>query len=200
LAREALAPLLRWPLHSPRRLAALVGALVGLVSLLAAVRPAAVAEEAPSSSTASTSRPATSTTALPTSDTASSPGPADRVSPADVAVRFVTAWARPDLPVQQWQEDVIALATPEFGAQLRTVGPGNVPAQHVLGPALTETTTEIAAAVTVPTDAGPVLVDLAFMGTRWQVSGLTPAGPPPTWTGGGGSSRAPTYTPLPARS
>ena len=57
--------------------------------------------------------------------------------------------------------------------------------------------TELAAAVTVPTDAGPVLVDLAVMAGVWRVSGLTPAGPPPTRTDGAGSSLAATYTPLP---
>ena len=57
--------------------------------------------------------------------------------------------------------------------------------------------TELAAAVTVPTDAGLVQVDLAVMSGVWRVSGLTPAGPPPTRTDGAGSSFAATYTPLP---
>ena len=45
-------------------------------------------------------------------------------------MRFVTVWARPDLPAEAWQADVIPLATPVFAAQLRTVLPANVPGPH----------------------------------------------------------------------
>jgi len=116
-----------------------------------------------------------------------------------VAERFVTAWARPDLPVEAWQADVIPLATPTFAAQLRSVQPANVPARQVTGNPVEGTTTELAADVTVPTDAGALLVELALMSGTWKVSGLSPTGPPPSHTNGAGFSLAATYTPLPAK-
>jgi hypothetical protein len=175
---------------------------VAIVVLLAAVRPAAVADPAPSTatSTSSTSAPIATATPPPTPAPAVGTSPAAAggdSSPAEVAVRFVTAWARPDLPVEAWQTDVIALATPQFGAQLRTVDPRNVPARSVTGPATLTSATDVAATVTVPTDTGPVVVDLAVMGTTWQVSALAPAGPPTSRTDRAGSSLAATYTPLP---
>ena len=101
-------------------------------------------------------------------------------------MRFVTVWARPELPVEAWQADVIPLATPTFAAQLRTVLPANVPARKVTGSPVVGSGSELAAAVTVPTDAGPVLVDLAVMGGTWKVSAVTPAGPLPSRTNGAG--------------
>ena len=112
-------------------------------------------------------------------------------------MRFVTVWARPDLPAEAWRADVIPLATPQFAAQLRTVLPANVPARTVTGNPSVGSVSQLAASVTVPTDAGPVLVELAVMSDAWKVSGLTPTGPLPTRTDGAGSSIAATYTPLP---
>ena len=112
-------------------------------------------------------------------------------------MRFVTVWARPDLPAEVWRVDVTALATPQFGAQLAMVLPVNVPARRVVGSPVLGSVTDLTAAVTVATDAGLVQVDLAVMSGVWRVSGLTPAGPPPTHTDGAGSSFAATYTPLP---
>lgn len=205
LAWEALAPVVRWPLHSPRRLAGFLVTVVAIVWLLAAVRPAAVADPTPrqSSSTSPTRPPIATggpspTTPPPASPVATSPQIAGVASsPVEVAVRFVTAWARPDLPVETWQTDVIALATSQFGAQLRSVDPRNVPARAVTGPATPSSATEVAATVGVPTDAGPVVVDLALMGSTWQVSGLAPAGPPASRTDGAAASLAATYTPVP---
>ncbi len=48
LAWEALAPVVRWPLHSPRRLAALLAALVAIGWLVATLGPSGVADPAPS--------------------------------------------------------------------------------------------------------------------------------------------------------
>ena len=135
---EALAPAVRWPLHSPRRLAALLAALIALVWVIVAVRGSAAADPAStspatSSSAASTSPPATSSASGPVASGPSSTGApipptaTSSPSPGEVAVRFVTVWARPELPVEAWQADVIPLATPTFAAQLRTVLPANVP-------------------------------------------------------------------------
>jgi hypothetical protein len=197
--------MVRWPLHSPGRLASVVAVMVALVWLFAAVRPGAVAEQASSTSavtsspmvTSSATTAATSTPA-PVSTTMTSSDAEIAGSPAEVAGRFVGAWARPDLPVEAWQADLLPLATPEFGAQLRTVDPSNVPARSVTGAAAGGSLTALSATVTVPTDAGLIVVELAVMGEAWLVSGLSPAGPPPSRTDAAGSSLAATYTPLPA--
>ena len=206
LAWQALAPVVRWPLHSPRRLASLVAVLFVIGWLVATLGPSGVADPAPGSVTSSTRPPAPSAPASPSSSAASTASggamsaPAVWVasSPGEVAVQFVTVWARPDLPAEVWRTDVTALATPEFGAQLATVLPTNVPARRVVGSAVATSVTELVAAVTVPTDAGPVLVDLAAINGAWRVCGVTPAGPPRTRTDGAGFSLAATYTPLPA--
>ncbi len=44
---EALAPLVRWPLHSPRRLASLLAALVVIGWLVATAGPSGAADPAP---------------------------------------------------------------------------------------------------------------------------------------------------------
>lgn len=205
LAWEAVAPVVRWPLHSPQRLAGFLVAVVAIVGLLGALRPATFAGPAPSTSTSPTS---SSSTRPPIATATPPPTPAPAVgtspsaagaasSPAEVARRFVTVWARPDLPVEAWQTDVIALATPEFGAQLRTVDPRDVPARSVTGAATTTSAAEVTATVQVPTDAGPVVVEVAVMGSSWLVSALAPDGPPASRTDGAGSSLAATYTPLP---
>ena len=149
LAWEALAPLVRWPLHSPRRLAALLAAVVAIAAVaghhpgrrpvpptprrapaeqrdvLDQVRQRRPLRPRRRARRRARRRPASAATSTPAVGVASSPG--------EVAVRFVTVWARPDLPVEAWRVDVTALATPEFGAQLATVLPVNVPARRVVG-------------------------------------------------------------------
>ena len=67
LVWEALAPLVRWPLHSPRRLASLLAALVAIGWLVATLGPSGAADPAPTtppssvtSSTSPTAPPAAS--------------------------------------------------------------------------------------------------------------------------------------------
>jgi len=204
LAWEAVAPLLRWLLHSPRRLAALVAVVVAVGWLITShatstgVEPAAIGltsstGPAPPAATVPPSAPWTPTASTSATSTAA----VGLARPGEVAVRFVTVWAHPERSVEAWRTEVSALATPEFGAQLRTVLPVNVPAHQVTGDPVMVSATELTAAVTVPTEAGPVLVDLALLGNTWKVSSLTPA-EPPSRTEGAGSSLAATYTPLPA--
>ena len=200
---------MRWPLHSPRRLAGLLGVAAALLWLFttlgasddAAPTPSTVGNAVTSSTspTASSAPASSSSSAASTASAGATSAPAVGVasSPGEVAVRFVTLWARPDLPAEVWRTEVTALATPEFGAQLATVLPVNVPARRVVGSPVATSVTELAAAVSVATDAGLVQVDLAVMSGVWRVSGLTPAGPPPTHADGAGSSFAATYTPLP---
>lgn len=208
---EALTPAIRWPLHSPRRLAALLVGLVVLIWLFAAVRPSPGAPPSPTSAATSAQAPGVSATVNSSSSASrpvvsetssiTPPAPVATVAPSaplvEVAVRFVTGWARPDLPAEAWQAELIPLATPAFAAQLRTVVPGNVPARSVNGNPAVGSLSQLQAEVTVPTDAGPVLVALASMGSAWKVSSVTPAGGPATRTPGAGSSLAATYTPLP---
>ena len=182
---EALVPAVRWPLHSPRRLAVLLAALVVLIWLFGTLRPTAAADPGPASTMNPTPLPSSSVSntmpssmvppVAPVTSSTPPPGPAPAsAGSAEVATRFVTAWARPDLPVQQWQADLIPLATADFAAQLRTVFPANVPARSVSGQATVGSVSELAASVTVPTDAGPVLVQLAVIRDTWRVSATDP--------------------------
>src|SRR5215211_6559163 len=138
-------PLIRWPLHSPRRLLGVVVALVAVVFLLGEInddgRPAASAAAEPSATGEATGQPVgtagdaatpTSSPSAPegsdaTDDAAAAGTDAFSADPAagdpvvaaqQVAAEFVAAWARPDLDAPTWQAGLTPLATPELLASL----------------------------------------------------------------------------------
>ena len=92
-----------------------------------------------------------------------------------VAVAFVTAWARPGLDQPVWLADVSRYATPEYAAVLATVNPANVAAHRIVADAVPQTATPNAADVDVPTDAGAVRVVLVLRDGRWLVADVRPA-------------------------
>ncbi|MEV6524972.1 hypothetical protein AB0M43_23745 [Longispora sp. NPDC051575] len=89
-----------------------------------------------------------------------------------VADAYVRAWARPDLPAEQWLAGVRPLAIPAYGALLVTVTPARVPARTVTGPPVTVSSTSLVCVFDVPTDVGPMRVTVIRDGDLWQVASL----------------------------
>ncbi|MFG3701550.1 hypothetical protein ACGF5C_27110 [Micromonospora sp. NPDC047620] len=102
--------------------------------------------------------PATSGTADPAAVTA--------------ALRFVRAWARPDLPAGSWLAGVRPYAVPAYADLLATVEPANVPATRVTGVERVVTATAQRVDVDVSTDAGVLRVVCVRSGARWLVATL----------------------------
>lgn len=114
-------------------------------------------------------------TAVPTFTSAST-DPAVRA-----AGQFVTAWARPDQPVDVWLAALRPLATDRLSQLLSTTDPGRVPATRVLGAAsaVGSRTSGDHRTITVRTDAGAVDVLMLLSGERWLADQIDPAGQPP---------------------
>ena len=145
---EALAPIIRWPLYSPRRfVAVVVAALIG-VFVIGEINDEPIAPaSAPSSvllvtSTAVASPPpsATPTSTVPSDASATdelSVDPADHdhsAAAADAAAAFVAAWARPDLGIEAWSAGVRPLSTSELWTTgLSLTDPSRTPEVTVRG-------------------------------------------------------------------
>lgn len=155
-----LAPVVRWPLHSPLRLLLVLAGMVTVVVVMGqanAEEPArAGTTPTPTSSwlpSAVTTRPtaAASPQGGPTAGTsgaASVPAPADgtdafaddpalsdpTAAASDAAAAFVAAWARPDQAPEAWQARVKPLVTEELWRDgLSETDPTRTPAVAVSG-------------------------------------------------------------------
>jgi len=209
---DVIAPWVRWPLHSPRRLFTVVAGLVLAVVLWQVLNgtppvpessPSPAAGPATTAQTSSTAEPLPSptltpaaATVAPTATTPPAPSAAAAasvtsplVSPtstaapavppgsAEAARGFVVAWARPSLPAAQWLAGVRAYLAPELERSLSYTDPAQIPASTVTGAAtmvhvLPDGT---AASFVVPTDAGPIRVDLVLVKGRWLATAIEPA-------------------------
>lgn len=183
--------LLRWPLWSWRNLivtvvaAMLLFAVVGRLTSTTASAASGAASAGPAAA-ATPSAPPTTPYEVPTTSMASTPAPVVTVPPtagggsaaAGVAVRFVTAWARPTVPAAAWAASLAPFCTPQLAASLRTVDPGRVPASRVVGSARAAVSSH-GAVVSVPTDGGSVELNLVAVEGGWKVSAIAPADAPP---------------------
>ena len=202
----------RWPLWSWRNL---VVTTLGVLVLLAAVgrvtsatpstggtptgpavAPAAVvtATSEPSASglaiLSSTPRTTVPSGAMITSQSAAPGATAVGDGAPAAAVRFVTAWARPDATSQVWLASLRPLTTAGFQLTLKTSDPGRVPASRVTGSPRARASSS-GQLVSVPTDAGAVVVSVVRDGEAWKVADVAPGDLPPgaatpTLIGGGG--------------
>ncbi len=91
--------------------------------------------------------------------------PAVRSAPDFTAMKatakeFVTAWASPDLPKQQWFDSVSPFLAATALSKYKTVDPSNVPAHAVTGSVRFESTDNGVFVIIVPTDAGDMRVVL----------------------------------------
>lgn len=186
---EVLAPVIRWPLRSPTRLAAVVGGVL-LVMVLSA-RLGAGGDPAPSPSpspsvSASSSSATPSTPPPVTSSPASTPGastppPAAALPPAasSVAQSFLTAWARPEVAQPAWFAALKPLSTADLAAGLAQTDPRNVPALTLTGdleprevsPNLAAPTRAVLVA---DTTTGQIAVTVVLQGKAWLVQQIAP--------------------------
>ena len=108
---------------------------------------------------------------------------APTADPADVAAKFITAWASrgPAEPVGPWLDRMRPYAGPPLLSELAMTAPGAIQAHQVTGPARTVNAGQYGAQVTVPVDAGPVpLCGLVNDGTGWKVTTLDAVDPDPS--------------------
>lgn len=218
---QVVAPWVRWPLASPRRLTAVVVSVVATLILISTVNGRSGLEPAPSSSAVTegtappghsggasveTTSPASTVSAIPSSTTSrtSSPGqatstPAQTIggSADEVAGQFVRLWARPEVTQPGWSQALTPLASAAYGAELATVLPSNVPAHAVTAVAPPVSEASGTSRVIVTTDVGTIAVSLAEApGSGWKVQSVAPG--QLAVTGAAGSTVAPTYTPMPS--
>ncbi|MFH8993131.1 hypothetical protein [Streptomyces sp. NPDC017940] len=170
--------LLRWPLHSLRRLlltlAVIAAAVVGLALLVNSPKgegdPTATSEaRPPAASSAPAPRPSPSSTpSLPTAR--------DYDRAIETARAFVTAWASHPTGWRTWYAGAARHTTDRLAAKLASVDPGNVAATKVSGRLrLTDTGASGRTEVAVPTDEGTVSVTLLEDGAgRWRVDDVQP--------------------------
>ncbi|MFI6129442.1 hypothetical protein [Micromonospora sp. NPDC051141] len=100
------------------------------------------------------------------------PAPPRAADPAAMtsAVRFLRAWARPDLPADRWWAGFRPYAIPAYADLLATVDPANVPATRITGSARAAAATAERVDVDVPTDVGVLRVVCVAIGGRWLVA------------------------------
>ena len=97
--------------------------------------------------------------------------PAPPAEQARTAARlFAVAWARPDLPADQWWDGVARQSEPGLAAALRDTIPENVPARNVTGPPKTVRSTTQLAVFEVPTDAGTLVLTTGLVEGKWRVT------------------------------
>jgi hypothetical protein len=146
--------------------------------------------------------PTTDTGPLP-SDTSSSPAdgttPDAQVAPEDdatvipvppaasssestaitAAEHAVATFARPDLPYQQWINELYPLMSQAGAAAYEGTDPANIPVRQVTGDGtVLDGATDVALIVEVPTDVGPYTVSLSRSSTDapWLADRIRPAG------------------------
>jgi hypothetical protein len=106
---------------------------------------------------------------------------ADATSQSDAiaaAERTITAFARPQLPYEQWIADLYPLLTQNGAAAHEDTDPSIIPAHTLTGPGtVLPRSTDLALIVQVPTDAGSYNVSLSRPTTTapWLADQIRPA-------------------------
>ncbi|MFC7597679.1 hypothetical protein ACFQU3_20365 [Terrabacter sp. GCM10028922] len=113
----------------------------------------------------------------PTGPATGTPAPAVPSGAQEAASGFVTAWARPSVPAEQWLAGVRGYLAPDLERSMSYTDPTRIPASKVIGPArmvhvLPDAT---GASFEVPTDAGPIRVEVVLVEGRWLASDVAPA-------------------------
>ncbi|PPK93159.1 hypothetical protein CLV92_11176 [Kineococcus xinjiangensis] len=101
---------------------------------------------------------------------------ASRAAALERAEAAVRAFARPDLPEEQWMAGLAPLLTPQGAFAHQGTDPRNIPATRVLGAGtLVDDRSAYLAVVVVPTDAGPheVLLSRAGADSPWLAELVT---------------------------
>ncbi|AWN32602.1 hypothetical protein [Streptomyces sp. NEAU-S7GS2] len=170
--REQIRTVLRWPLYSPRRLVAVLVAVVVLLCVINSVnnsspkKPTADAKPSPAAPAPSSPAPSSSPPAAPSA----SP---DLGVAVDVSKAFVSSWASHDKKAD-WLKALKPLCTERLAAKLSTTDPSRIEAKKVRGARVTDTGGGALTSAAVETDAGPVTVGLVWTGVHWLVRDIEP--------------------------
>lgn len=190
---ELLAPIVRWPMYSPTRFALVVTGVLALVIGIGQVTGDEPGSPAATETTGTTITASPTATAEPSPSTSSSeeetsreapseatpraaekpPAPSTRQQVKVLARRFAEAYTATDQPRESWLQALRPLVTPELAEALRTVDPANIELGKVLRVQVAGVS-EIAGAVEVRAARGRLDVELAYSGTRWQVTRVQP--------------------------
>ncbi|MBO3102215.1 hypothetical protein [Cellulomonas fengjieae] len=188
---EAIAPIIRWPLYSPRRFVAVViAALIGVFVIGEINDEPSEPTSTPGAASLVTSTGAASPppSATPTSTVPSDASATDELSvdpaehdrsaaAADAAAAFVAAWARPDLDTKAWAVGVRPLATSELWTTgLSLTDPSRTPEVTVRGEPRQVAMNAEEGVLDVPTTGPWVRVHVVPgpSGDRWLVSRVEP--------------------------
>ncbi|MEV4830633.1 hypothetical protein AB0K25_20220 [Micromonospora sp. NPDC049257] len=151
--------------------AAIAGVATLLLTACAGTGPAPTGDAPANDPTAAPAVPAGTLPADPDGVLPATPTAADAAA-VTTAMRFVRAWARPDLPADRWLSGVRPYAVSAYADLLATVDPTNVPATQVTGGGQVVAATAERVDVDVRTDAGVLRVRCVRDGARWVVATL----------------------------
>ncbi|MCL2453991.1 MAG: hypothetical protein FWD18_01620 [Micrococcales bacterium] len=165
---------LRWVMYSPRRLFGTAVAVLVLVLVAQCLTsaPDTAAPTPAATATSPTGAPPTPPPLMGDSEQVTYPqsldtGPvqgteqAVELAAAQVAVAYLEAWGRPELPRHEWLAGVAPYVTGRCYETLKTVNPANTQPLQIDGPAIMRTYLEgDSAMLWVPTDIGQIKVSL----------------------------------------
>lgn len=189
---DVLAPIVRWPLYSPRRFIGVVIVAFVTVFMLGEINDgsrADVAAPGPASPSVVPARPSPPASAMPAAvasgdasaaTDALSVDPADEdpsAAAADSAAAFVAAWARPDLDADAWAAGVRPLVTTDlWSTGLNMTVPSSTPAVTVRGEPRQVAMNPEGAVLDVPTTGPWVRVHVVHVPAegKWLVSDVEP--------------------------
>lgn len=185
---EALGPIIRWPLYSPRRFIGVVLAVLAAVFLAGevndgtrrsaattAISPVPQVEEGPTASAMPTRSAPSPATDHDSPYDSSAPDPA--FTAADAAAAFVAAWARPDLSAEAWSAGVRPLVTNDLWSNgLSMTDPASTPEVAVRGEPRQVAMNAEEAVLDVPTTGAWVRVRVVVAPDgEWLASSVEPA-------------------------
>ncbi|GAA2100456.1 hypothetical protein GCM10009801_73000 [Streptomyces albiaxialis] len=163
---------LAWVLHSPRRLVAVLGAVVLVLVLVAALDGEDEHQEQDAKPAPSRSAPRSSAPASPSPST-----PPDLNAALDTGRAVVALWASHQ-DRDAWLRDLKPHVTERFAARLASVDPDRIESRKIGKARNTDTGGDTLTSVAVSTDAGPVTVNLMWQGERWWAYAIEPGAQP----------------------
>jgi hypothetical protein len=107
-------------------------------------------------------------------DTAAAPTPSSGAAPAEtVAVNFAKAWLNHHgVSAANWHKGVSKYSTKTLADRLDGVDPGSVPADQMTGPAAVAHQEASYVEVTIPLDAGTLVLRMVVLNGQWLVDGV----------------------------
>ncbi|MEU3356111.1 hypothetical protein [Streptomyces sp. NPDC037389] len=166
--RDQLRDALRWPLYSPKRLLAVVAAVIALLVLANSCQ-----DEHHSNTAATTVAPEGTRPSKAAPSAAASARP-DSTAALKTAHTFVEAWASHNPDPGAWLKQLEPYTTDRLLTMLRSTDPSRVPATRVGDAKLTDTGGGPITSAAVSTDRGPVTIGMLWAGDRWLVGEIKP--------------------------